>query len=273
MKLGPDSSDETERREMPSPAGPRELVTFFLIAYGFSWLCFLPLVLRGDGPYQFIMAGSFGPTIAAFACHRIYVGNFRAFRVIGSPSRTVRSAAIGIALVTFAYVVLPAFLVTGTATLNWTALVSPRMYNYSTFLGGPLGEEPGWRGYALARMQMRWGPLPSAILLGVLWTGWHLPLFFVNGWITSPLWLYMLFVVGLAVIISFVTNVAEFAIVPAILMHAVFNTVPKFLNAVLAGVHPSMEVRFDLVLATCGLVVAVCLAILTKGQLGAQSRH
>jgi len=52
-----------------------------------------------------------------------------------------------------------------------------RMVN---FTDGPLGEEPAWRGVAQPRRQSRWSPLASAALLGVLITGWHLPLVFMR---------------------------------------------------------------------------------------------
>jgi membrane protease YdiL (CAAX protease family) len=43
----------------------------------------------------------------------------------------------------------------------------------------PLGEEPGWRGFAQPRLQSKWSPLASTALLAVLITGWHLPLVFM----------------------------------------------------------------------------------------------
>jgi uncharacterized protein len=46
-------------------------------------------------------------------------------------------------------------------------------------LEGRLGEEPGWRGFAQPRFQSRWSPLVSAAVLGLLITGWHLPLVFM----------------------------------------------------------------------------------------------
>jgi membrane protease YdiL (CAAX protease family) len=46
-------------------------------------------------------------------------------------------------------------------------------------LEGPLGEEPGWRGFAQPRLQSKWSPLASAAVLGLLITVWHLPLVFM----------------------------------------------------------------------------------------------
>jgi CAAX protease family protein len=51
-----------------------------------------------------------------------------------------------------------------------------RMVN---FTDGPLGEEPAWRGFAQPRLQSKWSPLVSTALLGLLITGWHLPLVFM----------------------------------------------------------------------------------------------
>jgi CAAX protease family protein len=51
-----------------------------------------------------------------------------------------------------------------------------RMVN---FTDGPMGEEPAWRGFAQPRLQSRWSPLVSAAVLGLLITGWHLPLVFM----------------------------------------------------------------------------------------------
>ena len=58
----------------------------------------------------------------------------------------------------------------------------PRGVSLSHFFFGPLFEESGWRGFALPRMQHRFGPVRGSLLLGMLWTGWHFFLY-VPGWI------------------------------------------------------------------------------------------
>ena len=52
---------------------------------------------------------------------------------------------------------------------------------------GPLGEEPGWRGFAQPGLQARWSPLLSTAVLAVLVAGWHVPLFFLeDGGLQPP---------------------------------------------------------------------------------------
>jgi len=60
---------------------------------------------------------------------------------------------------------------------------------------GPLGEEPGWRGYALPGLQSNRSPLAAALVLGLLAAGWHLPLIFVGA--ASPVELLAPFCLGI----------------------------------------------------------------------------
>lgn len=46
---------------------------------------------------------------------------------------------------------------------------------------GPLGEEFGWRGFALPRLLEQWTPLKASLILGAIHAAWHLPLFFIPG--------------------------------------------------------------------------------------------
>jgi membrane protease YdiL (CAAX protease family) len=51
---------------------------------------------------------------------------------------------------------------------------------------GPLGEEPGWRGFALPGLQSTLSPLVSTVILGVLVTGWHVPILFLEEGALQP---------------------------------------------------------------------------------------
>jgi membrane protease YdiL (CAAX protease family) len=57
----------------------------------------------------------------------------------------------------------------------------PAPFFVSMLIGGPLSEEPGWRGTAYPRLRTSLGRLKAGLLLGTIWAAWHLPLFFIHG--------------------------------------------------------------------------------------------
>ena len=227
---------------------------------------FVPVVVF-RAPLQWIVAASFGPTVAALITHRVTAGSWRAFHVYTTWWRTAGATAIGIALVVLAYVVLPAVLTADPRRLHWSILASLAVYNYSTLLGGPLGEEPGWRGYALPRLEHALGPVRASLVLALCWTGWHLPLFWYPGWTSSPLWVYGLFLTGQSLILTYGANLAGFGIITPIAMHAIFNTVSRFLSGLFVEVSPSTRLPFVLVMALSGLATGIGLIVATRGQL------
>jgi len=96
---------------------------------------------------------------------------------------------------------------------------------------GGLSEEPGWRGFALPRLQGRFSPLTSSIILGVLWAVWHAPARF-GGIEAKTLedtlveWMLILFV---TVIMTWFYNRTEGSILVTALFHASMNTASRFL--------------------------------------------
>lgn len=245
----------------------RELLLFFLFAYVLSWAVMIPMVVF-EWPIQLTIPATFGPCLAALIVQRLSAGNFRAFRFWGSFKRTTLASCFGVLLVVVTYVVLPAVVTAPASKLNWRAFIALSVYHYSVLLAGPLGEEFGWRGFALPRLEHRFGPIVGTIVLAIFWASWHLPLFFKRGWTTAPFWVYFLLVASLGFIFTVAVNYARFAVFPAILIHAAFNAGSRILNGLFATVQPVSRIPFELVMALCGLAVALVLMIITRGSLG-----
>lgn len=133
------------------------------------------------------------------------------------------------------------------------------------FYGGGL-EEPGWRGFALPRLQGRWSPLVASAILGFFWGLWHAPEYF-NGFYTATsntgltgvpgLLIRFVWVIPLALIFTWVYNHARGSILILVLLHAAFNT--PFLVVGLSS-------RAGL-LMVFGTVWALALALLLIGRM------
>ena len=91
---------------------------------------------------------------------------------------------------------------------------------------GPLGEELGWRGFALPRMLKDRSALSAGVILGVIWGAWHLPAFLIGGTpqnnMSFPL--FMVGVVALSVLMTWAFKGTGGSILAAALIHWNFNT-------------------------------------------------
>ncbi|MCU0688028.1 MAG: CPBP family intramembrane metalloprotease [Polyangiaceae bacterium] len=207
----------------------RPLVAFFALAFTFSWALWLPRVAASFGwwggarvasPYWHL-AGSLGPAAAALVVARVAEGP------AGLRALVSRLGRWRVGPRWWAAAVLGPLAVYTGAALAAAAVGARgpelrllfRVAEYPTF--GPLsvlaaevvcygyGEESGWRGFAQARLEARWGAARAVVVLSVLWALWHLPLLATNetyramgplgllGWYTSLLtgaalmaWLY-----------------------------------------------------------------------------------
>lgn len=102
--------------------------------------------------------------------------------------------------------------------------------SFSLFVGivlvfNGLAEEPGWRGFLLPRLQATHSALTASLLVGVVWWGWHLPLLFLPGHTLTGInpWIFLLGIIGLSVILTWLTNAVKGSILPALFFHASYN--------------------------------------------------
>jgi membrane protease YdiL (CAAX protease family) len=86
----------------------------------------------------------------------------------------------------------------------------------------------GWRGYVLPRLQAKYNALVSSLILGVIWGFWHLPKFLTPG-NTSPFGLFIVRIIAVAVIYTWIYNNTKGSLLLVTLFHAASNAAGVFL--------------------------------------------
>jgi len=159
-----------------------QIAAFFTLAYVFSWLLWLAPALGLRGPFGVVLlyVGVFGPAITAAAITRLTGGSLRAWlrELVRLRARPRWYAAV----IGFPFVLVAAltgvFVASG-GTIE-TSLFGERLAAYLPLLVvwtlAGVGEEPGWRGFALPRLQETLTPVRATLVVGSLWAFWHLPL-------------------------------------------------------------------------------------------------
>lgn len=187
-----------DERQRAARGGPRldvrALVVFVALAYALSWSWVIPLaaaglvVRRGVG-WPSHLPALLGPAIAAVVVTAWTMGR-PGLRDLGA-----RLARWRVPLRWWLAAVSPVvFLGLALAVMGVAGKALPSVADFGRFSGvgtvglvgvlliifaGALGEETGWRGYALPQLQRRFSPLASSLILSVVWFGWHLPQFWV----------------------------------------------------------------------------------------------
>ena len=207
------------------------LIAYFVLAYAFTWwvyplLRFSPLIG---------LFGLFGPALAAIVVTAVTDGRAGVSALL---SRTVRRrvpipwylVAIG----------LPALLALLAASLDvWfgSAILRVGRLTVLDFLLVVLvvGEELGWRGYALPKLLEKLSPLVASVVLGVLWGLWHLPTFVIPGTpqYGHPFAAFVLLTTAYSILLTFLFLHTRGSVLLATLFHGSINVFQGFL---LAGV-------------------------------------
>lgn len=232
-------------KDRSSQPGTSHLVLYFVLAYAISWSVEIPLALSVQGliaariPMWIHYFASFGPILAALIVTglteggqgiRALAGRIVKWRV---PGRYYAFAVLGpVALFAAAYLVNR--LVTG-AWPDLSLLGKADYLPYLTPVGTlllwlftySLGEETGWRGWALPHLQRNRPAASATLILALLWAGWHLPAFFYRdtyialGWIGFPMFAFS--ILFTTMVFTWLYNGSGGSVLIAILFHGVFN--------------------------------------------------
>lgn len=216
----------------------KPLILFFVIAFGLAWMLMsLPIAqnygyLAEDLPLELLLIlGSWVPNIAAFIVIGFVIKRKGGIKhlLLGWTKWKMHP---GWYLLVFSPVLF-GFIVIGLYSMIYSYSPSTGLFaDPFEFLGllvlititGAMGEELGWRGFALPKLQSKMSALNASILLGILWSLWHLPLWFAGiGFETIPFWAYMLIGISFSILITAACNSTNGSLVAASLFHLFLN--------------------------------------------------
>lgn len=222
-----------------------DLTLYFVLAYMLSWSVFIPIALSANGlipvqiPLKYHYLGSLGPLVAAvivmgltrgWAGIRSLLGRIVQWRVEARYYVFAILAPVGL----FLLAVLLNRLFTGA----WPDLSLLGEADYLPYLGPlavlglwlltyGLGEETGWRGFALPRLQRARPATSATLILAILWAFWHTPAFFYRdtytemGLISFPM--FLVSIIFAAMVFTWLYNSTRGSLLLVILFHAFFN--------------------------------------------------
>ena len=206
------------------------VASFFVLACAISWIFWVPAVLyiklalpEGEIPEWLMMPmllGTWGPVFAALIMTGIFWGKPGVKKLLGK--FLVWRVGFRWWLVTLLFVPAVLLVAMGIYILQGGALgrfdagqwYAVQLSPVFVLIFGPLGEELGWHGYALSRLQRKYSALWCSVIVGVLWTCWHAPAFWapegtaISGQPVTLLAVgrYLIFVIGMSILHTLVYN-------------------------------------------------------------------
>jgi membrane protease YdiL (CAAX protease family) len=214
------------------------LATFTLLAYGFSWVVQIPLALQSQNlittriPFTLHYLSGFGPLLAAFIITwkisgkqglRELLGRLTKWRVGWKWWLVAISPLIALILLSLGMELVghdgPSVAQLGKID-HFPAIGLGTLALWLATFG--LGEETGWRGFVLPRLQCRYSALIATIILWAIWAFWHLPLFFYM-YNTAILPALILGLLAGAIVFTWIYNSTGGSLLMTIIWHGTYN--------------------------------------------------
>ncbi|MBY8981221.1 MAG: CPBP family intramembrane metalloprotease, partial [Candidatus Lokiarchaeota archaeon] len=121
-------------------------------------------------------------------------------------------------------------------------------FMYTFFYGAGTNEEPGWRGFALPRLQSKFSPLIASIILGLIWGFWHTPIYLPQYSSLIQYGIFLLNTIKIAIILTWLYNRTGGSVLAAALLHTIGNITFEFLPSTLASELIQLGVMIVLIL-------------------------
>jgi uncharacterized protein len=257
------------------------LVIFFFLAYLFTWSNWLPQALTSRGltsiqvpGFLTILAG-YGPALAAIIVASLAYGRQGLRELFGRLLRWrvgIQWYLIALllpALVTFLAISInnltggpsPDFSVAGfpfgpAETPLWQKLIILFLVFMLGFDG--LGEELGWRGFALPKLLERYSTFISSLILGALWAIWHFPYALTEGTFLSEVPLHWFFInlLALSIIYTWIFVNTNGSLLLPLIFHAAGNTTSNLLP-ILPPAASDLRIYYFTIAINCILAITV----------------
>jgi uncharacterized protein len=257
------------------------LITFFILTYALAWILWLPLVVLQDtipaAPgLVLVLLGSNVPSLLAIVLTALVLGRGALRKLLGRlliwrvDPRWYLVVVLGPVALAGGMVALNAFVGGPAISVGVPLLTVVITLAFFIFPGSALGEEIGWRGYALPRLQSGRSALSASLILGVIWAFYHLPLFFTGQAFRSPSLLVPFVLSGLAlsVILTWVYNSTGGSLLLVVLLHAAAN-LPLTLLLEPLGSRAMVPFMFYVAL----MVVAAIVVVIVAGHAHLSRKH
>jgi CAAX protease family protein len=210
------------------------IAMFFLIAYVISWTAWITLFVQRFSPFAgrgrwLYVAAVIAPHVAALVITAVEGGRtgLRAFYRRVLRQVPFQWTIVAICVPPIIYLIRDLFYVGFSLSHGEFFHHPPRTVSMLIFgqLVVVLGEEPGWRGFALPRLIAPVGPIGGTLILGIAWAVWHLPLFMIAG---TPQYgtgflPFALMLMTWSMVITLLVLRAQGSVIPAMLFHASVN--------------------------------------------------
>ena len=213
------------------------LAVYFVLTYLLSWSIWIPIAITGNSSQWLMWLAGFSPSLVALILTVWRIGRsglrnllhlkwrvgwiWYAISLLGTPLVMLTALGVHVAMGgDWPQYIDPNHLVT---TLEqWPLVIVVFVY---IFIFTALGEEIGWRGYALPRLQARFSPFITSLILGIAWAFWHLPLFWMAGSIHQqlPLSWFLLQILGATFLYTWMNNRSGGSLWIALIFHTVSN--------------------------------------------------
>ncbi|MAT41459.1 MAG: hypothetical protein CL609_03885 [Anaerolineaceae bacterium] len=221
----------------------RAIVIFFILTYLITWGLGAPADLIPGWPKILGLFMVTGPAIGAVIVTAVVKGKVGVEHLLSSLTRWrvglgwYGIVLLGPAITMVVSIGLYGLFVNDSVVLESVQLIPMMGTHLLTLIGIFVyqllivwGEEIGWRGYALPRLQNKIHPLLASLVLGVLWGFWHLPFFLIKDSVHQKMGLpfFILATIGYTVLYTWIYNGTKGSVFLICLLHAANNTTVSY---------------------------------------------